>query len=488
MAERRPPVPSADPGGDDALLAFFAAERRAIEDQPADDVTWARVRQRATRRRRTAWLAPLAAAAAVVVALTVSLSWLGRQPTQLTSAPTPTSPMPATSAVRGDLTGFTVTSLSTARTGVLYAMGSLPCTASQAPTSQAPTAQASTAQGVAGRCPALAKSVDEGGSWALVHTFRDEGVAVTAVPGWPAVVPGAHALRGVRFANDQVGFAYGGDLLRTADGGHTWQRYDTGGLRALALETDGTSVFMVLGSGCGSTSCTSGLTLGSAPVAATSVRTTTVVDGTRDSAVSTVNLSLLRGSTGTEPALAFTLEGANVPIASVRFTAAGQVPIAGSGCPGPTAGPGDGVAVVSQSARRDALFAWCVTGWATQNAFVRLAKAAPSGRFVEVRPAGDPPVLMLPGAPVEVVADDGRHLVAASARRTPEYLGSLSVSQDGGRSWQAAAGATAGQGIGWGWVGAAGGGRFLALPDQPSGSYWQSRDAGLTWHEVRIAG
>ena len=68
----------------------------------------------------------------------------------------------------------------------------------------------------------------------------------------------------------------------------------------------------------------------------------------------------------------------------------------------------------------------------------------------------------------------------AVAVGTPDLRGGLWVSQDGGATWTEPASLPTTQ-TGWAWVGAAGGGRYLAVPFDPTGSLWVSGTAGRSW-------
>ncbi|HEX9355927.1 MAG TPA: hypothetical protein VF933_19155, partial [Streptosporangiaceae bacterium] len=82
-------------------------------------------------------------------------------------------------------------------------------------------------------CTSIAGTGDYGGTW---HGVR---APVTGAPAGPAGVSQ------VRFFDTSDGWAFGPQLWATHDGGQSWTRIDTHGLRVTALETAGQRVFAV---------------------------------------------------------------------------------------------------------------------------------------------------------------------------------------------------------------------------------------------------
>lgn len=196
---------------------FFAAHRAAVQEQPADEVTWARIRDRRRSGRRGArWGTVLglgAAAAALAVAAYVSLpSILETPPAGPTTTLTPTDPAPtepgptATEPTRvvptevpDDLAVTAVSSVG----DTVYALG----------------LQEGCPDGE--DCVLLVRSTDRGESWTVV-----------------AVVSGSAF--GVVFADADTGWVWGdGDLRVTRDGGRTFTEMAHAGDVVTDVVTDG---------------------------------------------------------------------------------------------------------------------------------------------------------------------------------------------------------------------------------------------------------
>ena len=99
--------------------------------------------------------------------------------------------------------------------------------------------------GVAGHCAtafctSMARTDDAGKTWSGVPA------PVTGSP------EGSTGVSQIRFLNTEDGWAYGPELYATRDGGQTWTRVGTGGLRVTDLETVGRRVFALFASCTGS--------------------------------------------------------------------------------------------------------------------------------------------------------------------------------------------------------------------------------------------
>ena len=171
-----------------------------------------------------------AGAAAAVIAATVGWQVAGRG-----ASPGPeTSPVTITTAATVPApASFRLQSVSTAAEGTLFALGTITCPGGPA-------------------CPALAASGDDGVTWRQVHVFSGAGVLPPGLAGRPG---GTGVLSQVRFANTSVGWVYGGDILRTTDGGATWQDYPHAGGDVVDLATDGTEVVLTTADRCSGGTC-----------------------------------------------------------------------------------------------------------------------------------------------------------------------------------------------------------------------------------------
>lgn len=477
--------------GEDRLNAFFARERAAAPHLLADRSRWEHIRYRAGDEPRQ-WTRYAVGAAAVVLAgaatwgivghdrppgpaaptasATAPSNWL--TPTVSTSSPDPTrssepstttTPTPASAAAPTTTpvgvpevvpSSFRVRSVTTADNRHLFALGSSSCANNQ-------------------RCAALAASTNNGSSWRLVHTFPATTNPSATLPGRAG--PGGQ-LSDVRFANASVGWAFGRGVLRTSDGGTTWQNYPHSGGDVLDVETDGTDVVLTTSAGCSASVCAGPISVVRAPITATSA---TEVAGTigRGSEVMSAAISWHAGHAYIDPIVQ---------------------PHAGQGVPGPvvlrvdglhpagprTCGTGDHVQLVAP-ASGSRLFAVCPSsGAAGHTGYAVLASDDAGATWHSV--SSDRLSLVNAGA-AAFAAADGQSILAVSGG-TADLHGSMSLSSNGGYTWRAPAQAPPLPGQGWAWVGAPGGSVFYALSADSSGTYWKSTDDGDTWSRVTVAG
>jgi photosystem II stability/assembly factor-like uncharacterized protein len=209
----------------------------------------ARERRRAGQWR--AWTLPLiaagsvAAVAAALVGVTqfrhsavhkpsaVPLKSVAPAPTPTAAAPKPTAPTPrpATHVAPHEvsLTHFQVIDLTFVGADLGWALGTADCL-----------------DGSGGRCAAMVRTSDGGANW---HSMKPPpaNVAVLAC--------NDPCIHGIRFATDQIGYAYGPSaFFMTADGGANWLRQPGG---AQALETLDGNVIRVLSAvaGCSPPGC-----------------------------------------------------------------------------------------------------------------------------------------------------------------------------------------------------------------------------------------
>lgn len=477
------PHPDRPTSGTDPVRDFFDRARRDVRDLPANPERWSEIVESAAPRHR--WGA-VAAAAAATVLLAGGLGWgltnRGSSPTpapvgQSTSArvtapgPSRASGTPASGSPSSHPSGSAATSgrpttgssasasvplgpvpvsfrtgsVTTASGKVLFSLGSVPC----------PT----------GQCPALAGSVDNGRTWRLVHTFA----------GWQTSTggqgpQGATALTQVRFANPMVGWAFGGGVLRTTDGGRTWAPYPHPGGTVLALETDGTDVVLVAASSCGPGGCRGPVSIVRTPVTAASAG---AVDGTLGAG------SVTGATIGWHAGQAYVSAFGGAAPGPVVVDPSGVRPV-GPACTVPGAVP----SIVTPASGGD-LFATCPAGGAAGTMAYAVWRSSDAGTTWRV--VSTDALRLTDSGTVSVAAASGSDLIAASGG-DPALHGSLVVSRDGGRTWAAPASAPPVPARGWAWLGAAGGSVYDALPYGAGAGYWKSADWGATWQLVQVAG
>lgn len=224
----------------DDVERIFREER--VDPLSPEPGTYERIVTEARRRRRRSsggrWVA---AAAAVVVAGGAGVAYgvlNGDDPGDSTITPAQTSSSSVSSPTNSGPTGpsgsttspsdsisttapaatpipadFSPVDVSTAARGKLYVLGTTAC--------------------ASGSCGiSLATTGDDGASW--------HGVPTPQGLGWTTQV------REVRFAGQDAWLA-GDELWATHDGGQTWQQVDVAGQQVLTLESDGSSVYAVVG-------------------------------------------------------------------------------------------------------------------------------------------------------------------------------------------------------------------------------------------------
>ncbi len=209
-----------------------------VESLPPPRGTFELIRKRA-RRRKIRQAAVTAAAGAVVIAAIATVPQVvlnvGPNPPEKgvpvagqTSSPahrtaphrtpaTPPAPAPAATALPPVPANFAATSVTFVgtQTGWVLGQADIP------------------GQCATQYCTSVARTDDAGASWYGVRA------PVTGAP------DGAAGVSQIRFLNTQDGWAFGPELWATHDGGQSWARIRTGGLRVTALETVGARAFAV---------------------------------------------------------------------------------------------------------------------------------------------------------------------------------------------------------------------------------------------------
>ncbi len=321
-------------------------------------------------------------------------------------------------------------------------------------------------------CTSVARTDDAGQAWS----------------GGPAPLTGgpdgATGVSQIRFLNTDDGWAYGPGLFGTHDGGQTWTRVDTGGLRVTDLETVGGRVFALWASCTGSgpaygSQCTS-FTLYSAPAAGggwapVGAATTGLTDGTASEAATLVltgGLGYLLGPDGT--LYSGPVDG------PAPWQRAGSLV---SGCTVGTAradGQPTGVLLGAVSARE--LVMACVSGSSGGNPGVstqqKLIFSSPNGGASWLQMAQAPEA----GTAYGLAASPSGSVVLATGR-------GIDLLPAGDIAWQAATVTGGSPAEGFGYVGMTTDEQGVALPaDLSFGTVWFTFDGGHTWVPSHLDG
>lgn len=446
--------------------------RAQIQPLPPPPGTFELIRKRARRRKVTrAAVAAASAAAVIAVIATVprlvitqlnlgpgpnpsgaqvgetssAASHHHRQQASATPQPTPDT-APPSAAPPAAPPNFAATSVTFVGTATGYVIGQAGTPGHCGPPS-------------AYICTSLAGTSDGGKTWHGVHA------PVTGAPQGPSGVSQ------LRFYNTSDGWAFGPELWATHNGGRSWQRIRTGGLRVTALETAGQRVFAVWAqcSGTGASwaaGCT-GQTLYSAapgrnrwapvPGAATSLN----LNGTASAAALVVISS--RG---------YLLPPTGVLVSGPVSGAGGWQPVTGSAAP-----------CLPGPAQADGQPASALLATTTANGLVLVCPDDAAGRVVYTssdagqtwRKGGTAPAA---GTATSVAGTSTGTIVLATTA-------GLEVSRDGGATWAAAQGTLPAGGFSY--VGMTTPDQGVAVPaDASVHAVWFSYDGGATWQESPI--
>jgi hypothetical protein len=314
-------------------------------------------------------------------------------------------------------------------------------------------------------CTSVARTDNAGKTW-------------TGVPApLTSAADGAAGVSQIRFLNTDDGWAFGPELFATHDGGQTWTRVDTHGLRVTDLETAGDRAFGVFAACTGggptfAASCTS-FTLYSSPASAddwtsAGTPTTRLTDGGRDGAASIV-LTRTRGYLLAPDGMLY----AGPADGSAAWQAVASIPcVVGQAQP-----DGQPAGALLGAVNAMNLVVACtppaVPGGQQKKLIFTSADGGSSWRQTAVAPtagvAGS--VAASPAGTVVLGTDQGIDVLPA-----------------GSASWQqpALAGAPAG---GFGFVGMTTDTQGVALPaDATAGTVWFTFDGGQSWQPSSVSG
>lgn len=274
----------------------------------------------------------------------------------------------------------------------------------------------------------------------------------------------ATTVRDLRFATPSDGWAFGGALWSTHNGGKTWKHINAGA-PVWDLATDGRTTYAIVGSCSSSGQCH--LRLRSAPAGADSWRDVPGVTATGTTARISLGSGTAAVSLGNDSL--FVRRGTQWKHATNPCT--------------------DRAPVVASSASSARIFALCGEG-AMGSLYLTTSYSDDQGRHWTTRAGGASRLQLANGPFVSVTAASSSLLYAASG--SPELGGVVNVSRDGGKSWQLASGRnglpTLDQGVGgWRYVGASSGTRIVALLASPRRTYWVTYDGGRHWAQVTFA-
>jgi hypothetical protein len=297
------------------------------------------------------------------------------------------------------------------------------------------------------RCTSVVHTLDGGRSW---QREAAPSAPLPPDPEFSAPTPPA-AVRDIRFATSQDGYAFGQSLWTTHDGARSWRRVTSLG-SVQDLQTDGHTVYAIAAN-CTSGPCTGGRLLTS-PVTADAFRPAAV------SADSAGGVSIGGGTT-----VVMTGDGIYVKRGTGGWTRAAE-----------PCQPHYGGVIAPASGTT--LIGFCEDG-AAGSIFFTFLRSTDLGRHWSTV-TGQP--LQLHG---QISLTAGSASLLAGAWAMPDLHGTVQVSRDGGRTWaEAGLPRTA---AGWRYVGARSGTALVALQEPPAAVLWTSDTAGRTWtaHPIR---
>lgn len=447
---------------------YFAEQRARLRPVPAPPDRWEQIVHQADDHR-AGWLGPTVVIASVLSLLLIAYSWRqapfedsvvarggsvsaddlpGGTPGQVQE--------PATSAAQASRavpTRFVPWSLGHAGSGTLFGLGSADCATEEI-------------------CPTLVRSTDNGTSWVAVHTFRATDTAGLSGDEVPRVQPD-RAISEVRFADPRIGYAFGGSMWRTADGGRSFTEFAHPGETVLDVEVSGAEVTILTADGCTQGSCTGPLRLIRAGVEDTAASTASITytlpaaiddaDVVQRDGVTMIDLSRIDRMNST----LLRVDGrALVPVSTGKACAAQALQ-----------------ALTVTDAGAAQWFALCGRQDGSDPT-LRLIRSTDAGRTWQ--PAPGSLTMPLLGR-VGLAAADPGHLVASAGGprpvaapqlvRDPARL--LQVTSDGGNSWRTAR-APEPPSTGFDRVIAPAGDAVYGIT-RATGGMWRSDDRGATW-------
>jgi hypothetical protein len=470
----------------DDLDAWLKAQ---IQPLPPPPGTFELIRKRARRRKLTRAAVAAAGAAAVITiiaavpTLIIPRLQLGPRPAQTgaqaghtqaaspaSGSATPSTATPQPPAARPPVpANFAATSVTFIGTLTGWVLGQA---------------------GVPGHCPIVAQDctsiarTDDGGA-----TWYGVRAPVTGAPDGPSGVSQ------IRFLNRDNGWAFGPELFATHDGGRTWTRISTGGLRVTALEARGDRAFAVwarcTGTGPAFAANCTGFAVYSAaagrnqwaPIAGATAQASPGAAGASPAAGASAAAS---GPGGTGGSAALVLTGTR----GYLLTPAGDLvsgPVsgqgtwhplvtapAGAGCAPGTAQPGGQPADEMIAATGSSGLVLACAGQATAGSQPKTIYVSADGGATW-RQAGTAPAA---GVATSVAGTPSGAIVLATSQ-------GIEVSTDGGATWTAARGTRPAGGFSF--VGMTTSSQGVAVPADPTqDAVWFTVDGGQAWRSSPI--
>lgn len=312
-------------------------------------------------------------------------------------------------------------------------------------------------------CTSVAETADAGRTW-------------RGVPAPPTGAPdGGTGVSQIRFIDPSTGWAFGPELWATHDGGHTWTRVNTHGMRVTGLETAGSEAYAVFarctGTGPAFAAACTHVSLYSSPVNNSDWTPMISAPGLGNGYVS-AKVVLGQGPAGTPQGYFYEPDGmvaAGPALPGSTWQNAGRQP---APC-GPLGAQQDGQPAGGQLA-------------ATGQGGLALACPGTTGSHQEtIYTSADggqtwqqQATLTVRGTATSLAEGSGGELTLATTR-------GIYTSSDAGQSWQHTARGVAG---GFSYVGLTSPTQGVAVPAQP-GSYhgvWMTTDGGQTWQSQPV--
>jgi hypothetical protein len=441
-----------------------------VDPLPPPDGTFDLIKRRA-RRRKYRKLGLGAAAAAVIVAAAVAVPQVVRLPSSSPVAAAPAGQSSTSAQASSSSAGAGAPASASSAPASLPAGGPVP--ADFQPTSVTfvgtetgyVIGQAGTAGDCATQyCTSVARTQDAGKTW----------VGLPA-PGTGAP-DGATGVSQIRFLNTLDGWAFGPELWVTHDGGESWTKVDTGGLRVTDLETVDDEAFALFASchGTGTrfaSGCTS-YSLYSSPAGSSDwTQVGAATSGLTNGANSESASLVLTGSRG------FLLAPGGQVYAGPVTGGAGWTlvnSISKSCVVGPPQLSGQPSGVLLGAVTASELILACLSPMSYGDPVVstqtKQVYSSPNGGASWIQMASAPN----PAAAVSVAASPSETLVLATSA-------GLEVLPHGDIAWQSAKLTGGGPAGGFSYAGMTTDLQGIALPANPDGTVWFTFDGGLTW-------